>query len=349
MTINTTTNIDTQIPLMNNVFPKAKRDYPISERENLMLALDCRKPLWMPNFEGGSRIACDGPGYITGFSYDGEIRKNIWGIEFRYSAAQLSATPQTPVLSDVTKWETELVFPKIAEIGLEKQAEGFVRDENLALCTHVDSACFEQFHMLEGFEQALVDLITEPAACRSLFEALVDFQLEVFKTQNELFGFDYILYHDDWGTARGPFFSVDLFRETILPPTIRLVKTIQDQGVKVFFHNCGLIDDFVPFLVDDIHAAGLQIQDVNDIGHIIRTYGDRITTEYRRPGQHVLFAPDATAGRVRELARQVVDAFGAHVNPGAGAVCTISAPSEEIYNVFDEEMFLYSLEKYRGL
>jgi len=344
-----TKTLDFEIPLMNNVFPKEQRDYPISERENLMRAFEHKKPMWMPNLEGGSQVAGHGPGYLTGFEYDGEVRKNMWGIDFRYSAAQKSATPFTTVLSDVTKWKTDLVFPDPHALGLKEQAAGFIRDENLCLCTHIDSACFEQFHMLEGFEQALMDMITEPKACRELFEAVVDFELEIFRIQNEVFGFDYIIYHDDWGTQRGPFISVDLFRETILPPTIRLVKSIRDQGVKVLFHNCGLIDDFVPALCEDIKPDALQIQIINNISHIIKTYGATITTEYRRPDPYMLFDPATTSAQVRELARWVVDNFGAHVNPGAGAVCTINAPNAEVYNAFDEEMYRYSLGKYRNL
>ena len=71
--------------------------------------------------------------------------------------------------------------------------------------------------------------------------------------------------------------------------------------------------------------------------------------EYRRPDPYLLFNPETTVGQVRDLARWVVDSYGAHTNPGAGAVCTINAPTAEIYNAFDEEMYLYSLDKYRGL
>ena len=338
---------DYEIPLMNNYFPKVKRDYPIPERENLLLAFEHKRPVWMPNFEGDSQIACNGTAMPGGFTEDKEVRTNFLGIPFCYSEAQKSATPCGAVLSEVINWEKELVLPDIESLGLKENAAGYVRDENLVVGGHLDSACFEQLHMLEGFEQALIDLITEPAACRNLFEALVDFELNIFKKQHSLYNFDYILYHDDWGTQRGPFFSIDLFKEAILPPTIRLAKGIKAQGVKLVFHNCGLIDNFIPFLVEDIGADGLQIQTINNIEHIISTYGDRVTVEYRRPDPYLLFNPNTTLDQVRDLARTVVDTYGAHTNPGSGAVCTINAPNEEVYYAFDEEMVKYSLEKYK--
>lgn len=98
----------------------------------------------------------------------------------------------------------------------------FVRDENLALQTRLFSACFEHLHFLEGFEQALIDLVTEPEACRALFETTVDFYIELFDRKYAAFPYDWVFYNDDWGTARAPFFSVDTLRETILTPTIRI-------------------------------------------------------------------------------------------------------------------------------
>jgi hypothetical protein len=333
---------------MNNVFPKAERDYPIPERENLLRALNHQKPLWMPNFEGGSQdIGL--PGVRADGLKDGETYQNEWGVTCQYSEAQGSATPIKMVFSSVTEWEKKLVVPNLDIYSYEQKAAAFKRDGRLAVGGHLFSACFEQLHTLEGFEQALIDLITEPEACRAYFEAMVDFQLAHFERMNNAYHFDYILYHDDWGTARAPFFSVDLFKETILEPTIRLAKGIRESGVKLMFHNCGLINDFVPYLVDDIGSDGLQIQTINDTGKIIRDFGEKVTVEYRRPDPYLLFDPDTTEAQIRELARWIVDSFGAHANPGAGAMVTVNAPSAEVYNAFDEEVYRYSLDKYRNL
>jgi hypothetical protein len=331
------------VPTLYNKFPKETRAYPISERENLMRALRHEKPKWMPNFEGGTQDLIPGDGNpMTAGSFTNE-----WGIYFEYSEVQGSATPVTTVLDEVKNWKS-LTFPTVDHAAVQQQAASLVRDENLALCAHMPCACFEQLHMLEGFEQALVDLITEPDACRALFEATVDYTIEYFRAYNKAFGLDYVIYHDDWGTARAPFFSVDLMKQTILEPSKRLIQTMKAE-VPVVFHNCGLVNDFVPYLVEEIGADGLQIQHINDLAHIIKTYGSQTTVEYRRPETYKMFDQDTTLDEVRSFARAAVDRYGAHVNPGAGAIVTINAPTAEVFNAFDEEMVMYSMEKYKDL
>jgi hypothetical protein len=104
----------------------------------------------------------------------------------------------------------------------------------------------------------------------------------------------------------------------------------------------------MPYIVDEIKPDGIQPQNINDIEGWVKKYGDKVTVEYRRPDLQLLFDPETTVAQVKELARWVVDTFGAHVNPGSGAVTTINAPTADVYNTFDEEMYQYSLEKYRG-
>ena len=339
-----------KVPTKNPVFPQIDRDYPIPEKENLLNALNHEKPLWMPNLEGASQNLWFMGDPIPKVP-DGAQYTNMWGITYQYSEAQESATPMNSILNDISEWKEKLVWPSNGpdDFDFEADMKSITRNENQLFTGRMPSACFEQLHMLEGFEQALIDMFTEPEAVRELFETMVDFYIERFKHAQAAYNLDYVFYHDDWGTARGPFFSIDLFKETILPPTIRLIKEYKKSGIPVIFHNCGLVDDFVPYMVDEIGADGLQIQVINDLGGIIKTYGDRTTVECRRPDPFLLFDPQTTEAQIRELGRWIVDNFGAHVNPGAGAVCTIQAPTAEVYYTLEEEIFKYSLDKYRNL
>jgi uroporphyrinogen decarboxylase len=344
------------VPTMYNSFPKRPRDYPISERENIMRALNHEKPLWMPNLSAGSQLAPAGPNgdqpdFSSGNKEKSEQVRDYtdwFGTEYKYSDAAGSATPVSTVLSDVTKWKEEVVWPDLDKLDWKAGSEDFVRDENLAVHGIFVASCFERLHMLEGFEQALIDLITEPETCREFFERSMDFRIETFHRMNEVYHYDYILFNDDWGTARGPFFSVDLMKETMLQPVARAVREIQKTGVKFIFHNCGLINDFIPYLVEDIKVDGLQIQMINDLKHIIGIYGDRVTPELQRPEVYKFFDPETTLEEVRAIARNLVDTYGAHVNPGAGCTYSLNVPTAEVYNAFEDEMYSYSLEKYKG-
>jgi hypothetical protein len=333
------------IPLQFNI---KEQDYPISQGENLYRALSHEKPLWMPNFMGSSQMA---PVHnINTPSNDGSCDYRDWfGIGFKYSEAQGSPTPIKPVLSEVVNWEKELLWPNIADYNLSIPAPDFIRDPNRLVYTRLPSIGFQQLHSLEDFEQALVDLVTEPETCRSLFEANVDFFIKAFDEKNKAYKYDYVFYSDDWGTARAPFFSVDTMRETLLEPTKRFIKHVKESGVKIVFHNCGQINHFLPLIIEDIQPDGMDIQFINDIEGFMRKYGNTVTIDLQKPDEMLFFDPDTALETIKERARAYVDTFGAQVMPGAGGIVMQSAVDEERINVFWDELYNYSLEKYRTL
>jgi uroporphyrinogen-III decarboxylase len=134
--------------------------------------------------------------------------------------------------------------------------------------------------------------------------------------------------------------------QVLLAPTKRIIKAFQAGGSKAYFHNCGLIDNFIPYLVDEIGSDALQIQTINDTKGILQKYGDRVTVEYRLDPT-IMYDPDTTPDQARSLVREVIDKFGAHTNPGAGVVIAPQALKEEVYYAVDDEIYTYSLQKYK--
>jgi hypothetical protein len=335
-----------KIPVIPREFELKDQDYPISPGENLLRALSHEKPLWMPNLTGDSRLApmldTDTP------SDEAECDYRDWfGVGFRYSEAQSSPTPFVPVLSEVINWEKEIKWPDLSKYDLASPDPGFARDPNRLVYTWLPSVCIQQLYTLESFEQSLVDLITEPEACRALFEALVDFFIKVFDERHRAYKYDYVMYGDDWGTMRAPFFSVDTMRETMLGPTTRYLKHIKDSGVKTVFHNCGLIDAFIPVIAEEIKPDAMDLQFINDIAGHMKMYGERLTFDLQNPGNQILYDPGTTHEAIRGKAREYVDRFGAHVAPGAGGVMLQGAVDEEKANVFWDEIYAYSLKRYQ--
>jgi hypothetical protein len=336
-----------KIPTMPTFMPLIKHDYPITERENLMRALNRQKPMWMPNLYRSSQLP---PWAAYNDMPDSmEADGSDWfGIQYQYSAAQGSPTPITHAFSEIGEWREKIAWPDLDNWDWLQGADGFVRDERFASAGLFGNGLFERLHIFEGFEQALVDLISEPEECRAFFEKLADYKIDVFRRMNDIYHYDYVVYNDDWGTARAPFFSLDLFEATVYEPTIRVVRAMQEGGAKVIFHNCGLIDSFIPHLVNDIRADALEIQTLNDIKGILQNYGDRVTVEYHAD-QYLMYDPETTPEQARRHAREIVDTYGAHVNPGAGVMISAGAFSEEVFYAFEDEIFNYSLEKYKDL
>ncbi|MDR2355298.1 MAG: hypothetical protein LBE16_03785 [Clostridiales Family XIII bacterium] len=337
-----------KIPVIPQEFELNDHDYPISPGENLLRALKHEKPLWMPNLFGGG-LPAPMPAINTPSAEADCDYRDWFGVGFRYSERQGSPTPILPVLSEAVNWEKEIRWPDLSKFDLSVPDKDFVRDSGRLVYTWLPSVCIQQLYALEDFEQSLVDLITEPAACRALFEALVDFHIEVFDERNRAYRFDYVIYGDDWGTMRAPFFSVETMRETMLKPTARFLRHIKEAGVKTVFHNCGLINDFIPAIAEEIKPDAMDLQFMNDIAGMMKRYGAGLTFDLQNAGDRILYDPQTTHAAIRQKARECVDIFGAHVMPGAGGVVFQSAMDAEKANVFWDEIYAYSLEKYRGL
>lgn len=335
------------IPIMPKPWPLPERDYPISPRENLMLALNHEKPVWMPNFYGSSQV------YLSAIARDSPIERtqdstDWFGVEYKYSAAQGSNTPQGNVLSDITEWDEKLHWEDLSQYDWAADAKRLQRDESLALCMRMSNGPFERIHMLEGFEQALMDLLLEPEAVHAFLMRLVDFKIELFNRIRDHVPLDYIISGDDWGTMRAPFFSTDAFEKTILEPTARFVEAVHARGTKFVAHCCGVIDPFVPYLVEEIGVDVLEIQNLNDIQSILQKYGDRVTVEYHTTPQ-LCHDPDTTEEQIRQHAREIVNKYGAHVVPGSGVVMSMGSSFENIFYSMEQEFYEYSKTLYTGL
>ncbi len=337
---------DLRIPAISPRYEETVHDYPISRRENLMMTMNHEKPVYMPSLFG----ACQ----IVTLPYNGDMpykmfeESNDWfGVKYTVSEAYGSNTPVPGMMDTVAEWEEKIKFPDLDAVDWVIP-EGFVRDESRALMTIYGNGMFERLHIFEGFENALIDLLEEPEACKDFFNAIMDYKIDLFRRMDDLFDFDIVMYNDDWGTAKGPFFSKEVFEDLILEPSIRYAEAVHERDCKLFFHNCGKIDMFIPYLVDDIKADALEIQTINDYHWILDNYGDRITLEMK-PDNYVMYDPDTTVEEIKEHARNMVDEFGATAVPGSGVINKSAACNAELHNAFLDEIYTYSLEKYKTL
>jgi hypothetical protein len=336
------------VPIAAKPFPLPERNYPITMRENLMLALDHQVPVWIPNFYGSGQM------FYSFIANDSPINKQAdavdwFGVEYKYSKAQGSNTPMGNVLNEITEWEKKLHWEDMTQYDWESDAKRLTRDGSKALYMRMSNGFFERLHMLEGFEQALMDVLLEPEAVHDFMMRYCDFKIELFGHMRKHLQFDFIVAADDWGTARAPFFSVETLEKTALEPTKKFVKAVQATGTKFVQHCCGVINPFIPYLVDEIGVDGLELQtNLNDLPWILESFGDRVTVEFSGKTQ-LLYDPGATENDVRAHAREIVDAYGAGAVPGSGVVVNAAAGREDIFRAYEDELYEYSLKKYAEL
>lgn len=320
---------------------------PISRRENLMLALNHQKPMWMPSLYGDAQIVTCKTSrdmaptkQAAGFDW--------FGTRYEYSATVDCNMPVGGVLEDITEWREKVKWPDMDALDWSHDADDFVRDENLACYARLSNGIFERIHAFEGFEQALLDMMVEPDECRDFFLRLADYKIELFNHYADCFPLDFVVAADDYGTARAPFFSTAMYEDLLLEPTRRYVEAVHARGIKFYSHCCGVVAPFMPYFVD-MGVDGVEIQqELNDLPSIMKEFGDRLVIEVR-PDFSVINAEGATEEDLIRAAREVVDTFGAHNNPGSGGVTAGWGGEGERMKIVNREIVRYSMEKYAAV
>lgn len=338
---------DIMIPSTSKPMELFDPGFPITPGENLMRAFHHEKPLWMPHQYRSTQFALcpanqDMPRSMSSATDD------WFGVQYEFSESFGTPTPISGMLEDISEWKEKIKWPDMDAYDWNKGLETFVRKPELALATPYGNGLFERMHMFLGFENALVNLLTEPAACKEFFMTMADYKIEIFHRMYERYPFDYVIYNDDWGTAKDAFFSVDTMKELLYEPTKKIIDAIHDKGVKVQFHNCGKIDRFIPYIVEGLEVDALEIQTINDISGILDKYGDRVLVEVKAD-PYIMNDMDKTDEEIRTYAREFVDTYGAHKHKGSGAVFSTTCNDPRIFKVFEEEVYYYSKAMYEKM
>jgi hypothetical protein len=107
------------------------------------------------------------------------------------------------------------------------------------------------------FENAAVALVDDDQkdAVHALLDALVDCYIDIFTRSYNAYPFESLNFHDDWGSQRAPFFSLDVAMEMLVPHMKRVTDFCHnDLGVKFDLHSCGKNELLVPAYI----AAGID-------------------------------------------------------------------------------------------
>lgn len=164
-----------------------------------------------------------------------------------------------------------------------------IRDRNdKYIVGHVGFGIFELGQSLRGMENFLADFYTDKNMALRLIRELANFHLSLIEEWARL---DVAAVHisDDWGGQDALLVSPQLFRECFKPYYRELFACAHRNGMQVFFHSCGavqqIIGDLLEVGVDVLHP--LQ-PGANDYHMIARTYGRDLTVQGGLDVQHTL-------------------------------------------------------------
>lgn len=114
---------------------------------------------------------------------------------------------------------------------------------NLGMCL------FERAWSLRGFDQFLMDLVTEPAWAEDLLEKITEIQVRIAQ-RFVLLGVNGGYLGDDYGAQRSMLFSPRIWRRLFKPRLARIFAVFRNAGLPVIFHSDGDIWEILPDLID---------------------------------------------------------------------------------------------------
>ncbi len=177
-----------------------------------------------------------------------------------------------------------------------------------------------------------------------IHEVMTEFNkvnLEIIKRFAEA-GVDIVFYMDDLGMKKRSIFSIEQFKEFILPYYKQIYQACKKNGMFVLQHSCGYIDKLLPHMVD----AGLNgIQTLEpaagvDLAHLKETLGDRVAFLGGIDGSNIL-----NFGTPKDVGEEVKRCFKAAAQGGG----YFAGPSHNVLNAPWENILALraAIEKYR--
>jgi len=106
---------------------------------------------------------------------------------------------------------------------------------------------------LRGYENFMMDLVTNKKLVHALFERLTDAYIKRAENYLKVIGnyIQVVLVNDDMGTQFGPMMSLDCYREMLFPYQKRLFQFIKSKTEAfLLLHSCGSVYRFIPYLIE---------------------------------------------------------------------------------------------------
>jgi hypothetical protein len=201
--------------------------------------------------------------YMYPITPGGPPAKNPLGVTLSWDEGEPGSMPiindETKVIRDITKWRDYVTFFDIREKNLDwtqaKADAEKVRAEGKFVMVWSPNGIFEMSHFLMGFEDTLVNLLTEPDASHDLITAIKNFKLSHLDYIIEELKPDVIMTHDDWGAKHSLFMAPDVWREFYKDPWHEIFSEIKYRGVITMHHA----DSYLQPIAKDMAEIGIDI------------------------------------------------------------------------------------------
>jgi len=269
---------------------------PITPRANFRAMFDGKNPLWMP-MTTESQTFCprvDPDNIARGFVFDGEEPydrakyggNDMFGIEWVFVPVVGGSmeNPDKPhLMEDANDWRDVIKLPDPNTWDWEGHVAGnaawFEKNKNFDISSMLlNGMGFERLVSFMGFENAAMAIIDEDQvdAVKELCNEICDkVYIPYVDNMHKYFpGVSRITLHDDWGSQRAPFFSVDVAREVFVDIYQKFNAHVKSLGLIAELHSCGKNDLVVPAYIE----SGFEFWNgmyMNDKRNLFELYGDK--------------------------------------------------------------------------
>jgi len=260
----------------------------LTPRENALMALEHKVPERIVNLLTDTNmlatyILAERAPAVPGRPY-GSDGVDWFGVHWRYeesSGAPMVDPAYPPQMEDITEWRSIVKFPDLSKIDFKAEAEKELNaptyDPDKLNQVTIMQGPFERLLSLMATDDALCALLLEPEECAAFFDRVADHKIELIERLSEAYPIDLIDLHDDWGTQKSAFMSVETWKELLSGPMSRIIKRGKELGIHIQVHSCGKVEAIVPEMI----KAGIEhwssCQGMNDIPSLVHRFGDRLT------------------------------------------------------------------------
>lgn len=309
--------------------PESPQFYrPIETRENFKMLFRGETPYWIPNngwflcdvnefrprqqADNLANHQCIDGGEFVDYKARPKSCRGWFDLLLEWEPQSMGACvrPGNPTLEDMNDWERLVKFPDLdkidwAEMG-EMNREYLATDKANQL--GIQLGLWERMMCLMDVSNAALALADEDQedAVHAFLDKLSDLYIDYIGRVIKVCPIDSVMFHDDWGTQKAPFFSLSTARKYFVPPMKKIVDFCHDHDIVFEHHCCGNAERLVPAMVDCDTDFWFPQAAINDIDRLIDTYKDEhITFSVSSP----LLPVGSTPEQVREIGRAFVEKY----------------------------------------
>jgi uroporphyrinogen decarboxylase len=131
----------------------------------------------------------------------------------------------------------------------EKARQTCAQNPDSFLVGNLGWGLFERSWNLRGFENVLMDSITDPDFFAEALDRLMDLYLAFVEYTADL-PIDGILFGNDWGDQRGVILGPERWRQFLKPRWAKIYEAVHKRGIITMSHSCGSVVDIIPDMVE---------------------------------------------------------------------------------------------------